>query len=426
MCGLCGVAGNIGKQDILLFRWLLFLAQLRGEDSTGVLRIARGSNKQLKKDPSYHFPYNKMRQIVPTSQFLATDDEKHTKKRFLWDPNDSIAFFGHARFATKGSKDDVTNAHPFEFSDVVGMQNGTIHKKFKHSTEYKTDTEALYRNINDYGIEAALNEAEAFDSAWALTYWNKKDHTLNFIRNDKRPLWMALCDNKSVLAWASEDWMLRKVVDRLFNNEKIDIFQPNPDMLFSYNLTGPEFWKHPETKKLEIKKTFYQSSTTYHKTKPTSTMEYWGSEGDDWGEGLPAYDHSREELLAGTNLPRQPLPVPVINTGKMLVQTQKESSKSSFRRYFFKVLGGLDIPRTAFAKLMDRGCSFCGDPGDIDDPLVDTKIGWLDKEDWVCEKCQNHDWVSGSITYTKIHFSDSELVDLKDRSSLKPPGPQVG
>lgn len=387
MCGLCGIAGNLISTDQRAFKLLLFLAELRGEDATGVIRVAKsGGPKDLKKGKP--IPYNALRQTVPASHFLYYDDDKRVKEKSLWKPNDSVAFMGHARSATIGDKNDVNNAHPFSFPNVIGMHNGTITKQFAHTTEYKTDSEALYRNINDNGIEAALNEVASYTTAYALTYLDKKNHTLNFIRNEKRPLYLAICSAQQLMMWASEEWMLKEVIKRVWNVPAPVISSPLPDVLFTFDLTVPRFWETPTTRKLNVSMPVYKypASDTVPSNKSTQPgFEYWSGYDAEWDEN--------DKTLAPEKT--------AINPGTALVATARKSNHPVSARLLFQTTTSF-LPRSTFQKVLDRGCGVCSCIPDIDDPLVDSKIGWLHNTNFICEPCQTNPWVHGHLSFTKI------------------------
>ncbi len=386
MCGLCGIAGNLITTDQRAFKMLLFLSELRGEDATGVVKVSRPSPKDLKKKKPLGF--GALRQPVAASHFLRHDEDGR-KESMLWGPKDAVAYMGHTRSGTIGDRAKVTNAHPFNFQRVIGMHNGTISHKFKHADEYETDSEALYRNINDYGIEEALNEAQSWTAAWALTYLDKEKYTLNFIRNDKRPLHFAVCDGKSAIAWASEDWMLKEIIKRMWPSEKPDVIQPKPDILFTFDLLKHRFWETPDTVELKIKKntTTYSSPTTYktHGGSAAGGFEYWPGQSDDW-------DEDDKSLATGTSR------TPVTNPGTMLSDLRNVKSK----RIYFHIAGGFDVPRTTFQKILDRGCGVCSNTPDIDTPDIDMKLGWLHEHSFVCEECQANPWVLEHLSWTIV------------------------
>lgn len=189
---MCGIAGVYSTQFQLpeseLFQRLLLLNAFRGMDSTGVIKIR---NKPK-------FTSTKIKAVMPSPAFIFTERGSN----FLKEKDNILGFIGHTRAATKG---DVTikNAHPFEFENVVGVHNGTIQYKFKGSEDYETDSEALYKLINDIGIKEALDEVAYSSAAYALVYIDKKEGTINFIKNSKRPLCFTYLYGRGTLAWSS-------------------------------------------------------------------------------------------------------------------------------------------------------------------------------------------------------------------------------
>lgn len=199
MCGLAGVVStSFSAWEYDIFERLLLINSLRGEHSTGVIRVQEDGVVKTRKStlPSFQFVRSDVSDII--------EESKHHKKPY--------ALLGHTRHATKGAT-VLKNAHPFSFKSVVGMQNGTIQKKFKHSDEYETDTEAFYRNLNDYGLEKALEEIEAHDTAYVFQWIDKKEKTLNIIKNSKRPLTLTYAFGGTTLLWSSEqehlEWVLK-------------------------------------------------------------------------------------------------------------------------------------------------------------------------------------------------------------------------
>lgn len=202
MCGIAGLYGlNFANPEKEMFQQLLLINSLRGVHSTGVIRVDGRKAQHIRT----------LKAELPSWEFLSTDEGQ----RLIWsntvdNPNDKtiwgkdpIGFIGHCRHATKG-KVDVNNAHPFEFENVTGVHNGTIRGQFPHSEEYGTDSEALYRNINDVGIEEALKRISHLDAAYALVWVDKKNGTINFIRNSRRPLFFTFIYGRSTLVWSSD------------------------------------------------------------------------------------------------------------------------------------------------------------------------------------------------------------------------------
>lgn len=196
MCGLVGMAGDINGTHEKLFKQLLVIDSLRGEDSTGILGVRKHDEEE----------YILAKQLGNPFEVL---DTSASKKIFS---GSSRILLGHNRFATQG-KVNKSNAHPFEFDTLVGAHNGTLTNKWKlaDSARFDVDSENLYHHIEKHGLEDALRLAEG---AFALTWWDKIDNTINFIRNNERPLWWTLIGGK-VLAWASEADFLELVLNRI-------------------------------------------------------------------------------------------------------------------------------------------------------------------------------------------------------------------
>lgn len=155
-----------------------------------------------------------------TGVFYADADGTHTVCKHLGTPWDFYCFLdvqaqgkalsnvmlGHNRWATKG---EVTarNAHPFDFEKVVGAHNGTLRSVFQLADNkmFDVDSENIYHHMNLHGVHDTIPKLVG---AYALTWYNKEDQTVNFFRNDERPLFYVLTEDGKTLFWASEEWML--------------------------------------------------------------------------------------------------------------------------------------------------------------------------------------------------------------------------
>lgn len=202
MCGICGVLGpNLGFTEKKLFQHLLYFSQTRGQDSTGLISLYK-----TKQGPVLS---NFLKTTEAASEVLLDKDSDIRKEI---DAPATQGLIGHCRFATVGEV-KVANAHPFNFNNVVGVHNGTIRKTFKNSKNYGTDSEALYALINEDGVTSALNEVEAYSTAYALSWFDKRDGRVYFIRNDDRPLWFSYFAGTTNLMFASETWMLEAAAE---------------------------------------------------------------------------------------------------------------------------------------------------------------------------------------------------------------------
>lgn len=194
MCGLVGVAGDISqKVKTKVFKNMLDVCQVRGRDSTGVIKVEDGED--TKKS------YNTIKDIGPPSNLF---DRKSYDTLLV---GDAAALIGHCRSKTSGA---ITkeNAHPFTFEDegISGVHNGTL-RSYTGLDTYKydkVDSEVLYGHLAINGPEETFNKVEG---AWACVWWDDYNETLNFIRNDERPLFFTWDKDRKQMFWASETWM---------------------------------------------------------------------------------------------------------------------------------------------------------------------------------------------------------------------------
>ena len=228
MCGLAGVAGDTDSSIKDGFTDLLTITQLRGRDATGVFSV--------RKDNSAFFMKN-----VGTPENI-TDRKSYDSVLLKGWP---IVLAGHCRAKTVG-ENTPENAHPYDLENVMGMHNGTLNGHYQmEGYNYKdTDSKTLFMLIDKYGPEAIrdLNPG----GAWALVWWDKRDKTLNFIRNDKRPLWFAWTKDKRAMVWSSEPWMFGAMGRKstLWNGvdegaePRSPYFELPPDQLWSFSINA--------------------------------------------------------------------------------------------------------------------------------------------------------------------------------------------
>jgi len=204
MCGLVGIAGALTQKDKEAFKRLLIVCSLRGEDSAGYINVDYSNNVKVNKAVGSPF------------ELFETRD---------WDRLNLVgdkAIIGHTRKATVGGISKST-AHPFQEEHITGVHNGTLQNwhKLDGSDAFKVDSNALFHSIAYEGVEETFGKIKG---AWAATWWNSEENTLNFLRNDQRPLWWATDKDGKKLYWASRYWMLQMLEQEMeiefFKDEK--------------------------------------------------------------------------------------------------------------------------------------------------------------------------------------------------------------
>lgn len=201
MCGLVGIAGNLQYNDEVMMKRLFVFDYFRGTDSTGLAMInPKGEHEIVKKACN------------PLDLFENKQFDKALDARKAW------AFLGHNRAATLGAVNNE-NAHPFQYGDIIGAHNGTIDKaswrrlEQAAGIETSVDSAAIFAAIDAIGIDETMKLIEhgrvSTTGAWALVWYDTKDQTLRFLKNEHRPLYLCVHAKGDRIAWASEWIMLR-------------------------------------------------------------------------------------------------------------------------------------------------------------------------------------------------------------------------
>lgn len=195
MCGIVGVAGHVSTKLEEVFKDLLNVDVIRGPHSTGLVTVNPGQQVSTAKE------------VMLPPDFLQT----RAARKALSVRN--VLIMGHNRYATIGDINKA-NAHPFEHGHVTGMHNGTLKgwkQSLKDAQEFDVDSDCLLYNLSIQGLHEFTKDTEG---AFALSWYNSKEHRLYLARNPDRPLYIAYSEDRRTLLYASEAWMIRSCSGR--------------------------------------------------------------------------------------------------------------------------------------------------------------------------------------------------------------------
>jgi len=283
MCGIVGLAGNINVKEREVFKDMLIACQVRGRDATGAISIGMDNS-------------------VGWAKTVGTPDRLFELKSWdrAVDRYNSKILIGHCRSKTVG-ENTHQNAHPFDHENIIGVHNGTLEfgwRRDKSADGFKVDSDWLLSQISERSVEEVIPEVAG---AWTLNWWDRRNNTLNFLRNDERPLHFAWSVDKKTMFWASEPWMLHGVVGRQIKLAELDTgfdtCRLAENELWSFEVSKADGFKATAPKTIEGAKRAgnFTGTTTYSNThwrrQGSSGPEVTGGSGvaSPFREGTPRY-----------------------------------------------------------------------------------------------------------------------------------------
>ncbi len=224
MCGIVGVVGGkpLSIMDKKVFKDMLMMDVVRGKDGCGIIVV----NDKME--------VRTLKTLTNIAYWLETPQVQ----ALLDQP--CLAIIGHNRAATVG-KVKVKNNHPFTHKHITGVHNGTLYDQnlLDDSHRFAVDSDNLYYHLSKNGVK------DMYASLWgaaALVWVNDKQKSINFLRNDERPLhYVELRENTVV--FSSEALIGEAAIDR---NEAFyghrDWLPFKVDQLYTWRLGTPLNW----------------------------------------------------------------------------------------------------------------------------------------------------------------------------------------
>lgn len=225
MCGIIGMYGKALKvQHEKLFKDLLIMDQIRGPHSTGVAYITDDH------------VWNYMKAAETASEWVTNPEFK----KWFGKMRKQVAMIGHNRWATQGAVNN-DNAHPFQHGDVVMVHNGSLWDTDNHPKKFEVDSEGICHWLSHENC--ALKVLPYLCGAYSLVWYDDRSNTINFARNDERPMYTTVLAD-GVVVFGSEKGMIEWACARNeFTLHDSGVFSTKPFTLYSVSLQKEDFGK---------------------------------------------------------------------------------------------------------------------------------------------------------------------------------------
>lgn len=283
MCGIVGIIaknqGNFSGYHTDIFKELLFANEVRGAHGTGMFWDNGLTCKNLKAP-------------MPSSFFIHDAKVKDALNEIY---QKSTFAIGHNRHATKGGT-DMESTHPFRVGHITLIHNGTL-VRHKYMKDVPVDSEAITHSIKEIGAEETL---KGLDGAFALVWYDNISGTLNFIRNEERPLYLVDTANAWILSSEVKlaEWIISRnksyvnsseiipvgilhsydTITRKITTAKVDI-RPKVDYWSDWKASGGSgtYKYYPPAKVTTVEKAKHEKETpllVQSKTKTVDSFAY--------------------------------------------------------------------------------------------------------------------------------------------------------
>jgi len=240
----------------------LYVSAARGTDGTGIAFIKHGEEKQtptIYKDSIHPFDYVHRPFVV-----------KQLKK-----VEDFSMVLGHTRSSTRGNA-TRSNTHPFQHRHITLVHNGTVENAYEltpalymSSPEIIVDSHRVAVTMGELKAEEdEISVLERLKGPFALIWHNSRDGSLNFSRNEKKPLYFAFVEKENTMCWASEYNLLAYLMERRGLEIDDKIYFPEPNKWYKFKVDD---LRKTLAKKEEYVRPFVHQKSSYPPYTPEKT-----------------------------------------------------------------------------------------------------------------------------------------------------------
>lgn len=172
---------------------------LRGQDATGIamLPAAPGFTPEVYKKALSGWDFAQLA----------------TTRKLLNRIEGTSGVIVHNRLATKGDLSD-TGAHPFVRDHITLVHNGVVDNFYQLKDtlfDGTVDSDAIAHRLS---IQEPTQVLPDISGAYSLVWWDSRDGSLHFARNERRPMFFMYTKGKTHLLFASEYQMIWAIASR--------------------------------------------------------------------------------------------------------------------------------------------------------------------------------------------------------------------